>query len=265
MTRKSSLTDTVNQYLNYDNQGTQKQRQLRRFVLNKIIDDFYCLRIVPPSWYGLTATHVEQLVQLWKKNGLQNATIMNYLVCFRSFLKKINHIIDGIENAHLDLVKSRNQKKPLLIRDEIQLQDPVAQILFSLQAYFGLTFHEALYLVPEVHIDNDALWITREISSNSKDRYIPIDAAIQKELIHKLNELTRGESIISQFGEAYSRLAYRYAIKKAGLSTNIHYRYLYAKARSSELKHLPRSIQVETIKKEMCITAASTLWSYLHE
>ena len=41
MTRKSKLIQTIGQYLDYDNKGTYKQRQLRRFVLNKIIEDFY--------------------------------------------------------------------------------------------------------------------------------------------------------------------------------------------------------------------------------
>lgn len=268
MTRKSKLIQTIGQYLDYDNKGTFKQRQLRRFVLNKIIEDFYCLRAVPPTWYALQSSHVMQLVNLWKKNGLKNATIMNYLVCLRYFLKKIDHPIEGIENASLNLVKSRKTAKPQLNRDDILscLNDPIARVLFALQSYFGLTLSEAMRWIPAIHVDNNELWITREISSNSKDRVTPIQSTQQQLLIVMIKDILNPDrSLLNQFGEAHVRLVYRYALKTIGLSTNIQYRFLYAKARLHELRNDPRKLQLSILKREMGINATSTVWSYCHE
>lgn len=268
MSRKTMLMNTVNQHLKYNNQGAHKQRQLRYFVLHKIIEDFYCLRTVPPTWYGVNAAHVIHLVDFWKKSGLSNATIMNYLVCLRAFLKTIEHPIDGIDNAALQLTKARLKKKPVIDRNNVltQLNDPIAYIQFALQSHFGLTRFEAIHLIPNIHIKEDSLWVTREISSNSKDRIIPIHSQIQKEIIDAIHtHIKLSENLIACLGEAQLKLVYQYAMKKAGLPTGIQYRYLYAKARLQELCDASKKLAISIIKEEMSITAASTFWSYLYE
>ncbi len=268
MSRKTTLINTVNQHLKYNNQGAYKQRQLRYFVLHKIIEDFYRLRTIPATWYALSTAHVIQLVAFWKKSGLQNATIMNYLVCFRAFLKTIEHPINGIDNASLQLTKSRVNKKPIIDRNAVltQLNDPIAAIQFALQSHFGLTRFEAIQLVPNIHIKEDSLLITREISSNSKDRVIPIQSAIQKEIIASIRaHITASKNLKECLGETHLKLVYHYALKQAGLSTGIQYRYLYANARLQELNEFPKKLAINMIKEEMSITAASTFWSYRHE
>jgi len=268
MSRKTTLINTVNQHLKYNNQGAYKQRQLRYFVLHKIIEDFYCLRNVPASWYALDTEKVTRLVAFWKKSGLKNATIMNYLVCFRAFLKTIGHSIDGIDNASLQLTKSRLNKKPIIDRDVVlaQLNDPIAALQFALQSHFGLTRFEAIQLVPNIHIKEDSLLITREISSNSKDRAIPIQSSIQKEIIASIyKHVTLSKSLKECLGETHLKLVYHYVLKQAGLSTNIQYRYLYAKNRLQELNDFPKKLATNVIKEEMSISAASTFWSYHYE
>ena len=98
MSRKKRLLDTLSQYGEYDNQGSFKNRQYRRFVLNKIIDDFYEIRRAPIHWHALTTEHIQLLVKHWQINGMKDATIMNYLVGLRYFLNKINHEMVGIDN-----------------------------------------------------------------------------------------------------------------------------------------------------------------------
>lgn len=268
MSRKTTLINTVNQHLKYNNQGAYKQRQLRYFVLHKIIKDFYCLREIPATWYALSTAHVIQLVAFWKKSGLKNATIMNYLVCLRAFLNTIEHPIDGIDNASLQLKKLRLNKKPIIDRDTTltRLNDPIAAIQFALQSHFGLTRFEAIQLVPNIHIKEDSLLITREISNNSKDRTIPIQSLIQKKIIASIyRHITASKSLKECLGEAHLRLVYHYALKQKGLSTSIQYRYLYAKARLQELNNFPKELATNIIKEEMSITAASTFWSYYYE
>jgi site-specific recombinase XerD len=268
MSRKKNLIKSINQHLDYNNQGSYKQRQLRRFVLTKIIDDFYCLHCVPPTWYAVTANHVKQLVLHWQNNGLKNPTIMNYLIYLRSFFKMLDHPIENIDNKFLGLTKSHNTSKPQVDRDKVfnELQNPIAKILFGLQSYFGLTISEAIKLIPDVHITENELWITREISTNSKDRIVPIQSKTQCELIALIvQQLRPSASLLKQADESYIRLAYQYELTTMGLSTRIQYRYLYAQGRLHELPHLIPKERVQRIKEEMSISAASTIWSYCHE
>ena len=268
MSRKNTLIKSINQYLDYNNQGSYKQRQLRRFVLIKTIEDFYCLRCVPPTWYAVTTNHVRQLVIHWQDNGLKSPTIMNYLICLRSFFNMLNHPIEHIDNKSLGLTKSHNTSKPRVDRDKIlnELQNPIAKILFGLQSYFGLTISEAIKLTPDVHITENELWVTRDISSNSKDRIVPIQSQIQRELILLImQQLKPSESWLKQMDESYIRLAYQYGLTAIGLSTRVQYRYLYAQGRLNELTHLIPKEKVLRIKEEMSITAASTIWNYCHE
>ena len=134
MSRKKNLIKSIDQYLDYNNQGSYKQRQLRRFVLIKIIEDFYCLRCVPPTWYAVTVDHVKQLILHWQNNGLKNPTIMNYLIYLRSFFKMLNHPIENIDNKSLGLTKSHNTSKPRIDRGKVlnELQNPIAKILFGM-------------------------------------------------------------------------------------------------------------------------------------
>lgn len=269
MSRKQKLTQTMIQYLKQDNQGSLNTRQVRLFSMNRIIDDLFAARIVPISWYALTTEHIKKLVSYWQNKGLKTATIMNYLVCLRYFLKKINHTIEGIDNQSLSLVKPRNNMKPEIHSDTIlnAINEPIAYLLFALQSKFGLTLLESMFLVPAIHIHENELWITREISTNRKDRLIPIINEEQQIIITKLVTLTENKkSLHQQFGEHHLRLAYKFALSALKLPTQVSYRYLYAKSR---FDHLCKNHSTQEAKKivitETHINKTSPLWKSIHE
>ena len=269
MARKQRLLDTLSQYVEYDNQSSFKNRQYRRFVLNKIIDDFYEIRRVPAHWHALTTEHIQRLVKHWRKKGMKDATIMNYLVSLRYFLNKINHEMTGIDNQSLELSKSRKPPKPTIDGEIIleKIQEPIAFLLFSLQIKFGLTLREAMHLTPNIHIDGNTLWVTRELSINHKDRVVPIVTQQQQEILAKLNKITgQNQSLAKQFGVRHTTLAYRFALSAFNLSTRISYRYLYAKARFAELCLQDNKIYSrKRVIQEMGINKTSTVWTTIHE
>ena len=124
-----------------------------------------------------------------------------------------------------------------------------------MQIKFGLTLNEALHVIPGIHFDDDSLWVTREISVNHQDRILPILTDQQHDILAKLRGLTgHNNSLIMQFGERNSRLAYQFALSSLNLSTRIGYRYLYAKARFDVLCRLhDNSESKKIIVKEMSI------------
>ncbi|KTC94884.1 hypothetical protein [Legionella feeleii] len=269
MSRKQKLTKTMVQYLKQDNQGSLNTRQVRLFAMNRIINDLFVARTAPITWYALTTEHIKKLVNYWHDKGLKAATIMNYLVCLRYFLNKINHTIEGIDNQSLRLVKLRNNKRPEIHSDTVlsAINEPIAYLLFALQAKFGLTLLESMFLVPAIHIHENELWITREISTNRKDRLIPIISEEQQTIISRLVTLTDyKKSLHQQFGEHHLRLAYKFALSTLKLPTQVNYRYLYAKSRFDNLciNH-SRQEAKKIVIKETNINKTSPLWSTIHE
>lgn len=200
---------------------------------------------------------------------MKAATIMNYLVDLRYFLRKINHHLDNIDNQSLNLTKSRNSVKPVI--NEIALlhaiNEPIAYILFALQVKFGLTLLEAMRLKPDIHILDNELWVTREISTNHKDRLIPIISEEQQTILFKLKATTEGKnSLQEQFGEKHLRLAYKFALSTLQLPTHLNYRYVYAKARFTQLSRiLSKREAKEIVFGETQINKTNPLWKNIHE
>lgn len=269
MSRKQLLTQTMVQYLKHDNQGSLNTRQVRLFAMSRIINDLFVARIVPISWYALTTDHIKKLVIYWQNKGLKASTIMNYLVCLRYFLNKINHNIEGIDNQSLMLVKARNTTRPEIHSDTIlnAISEPIAYLLFALQSKFGLTLLESMNLVPAIHVYDNELWITREISTNRKDRLIPIISDEQHNTITKLISLTEHNiSLHQKFGETHLRLAYKFALSALKIPTHMNYRYLYAHSRFSHLcKNHSKQEAKKIVLAETNINKTSPIWKNIYE
>lgn len=269
MTRKNRLLDTLTQYLDYDNCGSFTARQYRRGILNRIVRDFYNTRMVPPHWHALNAEHVKCLVEYWKKIGLNDLTIMNYLASLRYFTMKINHDISGIDNQSLGLMRLKPAQKIIFDGDKVlaEIQAPIARILFSLQIKVGLTLNEALNITPNIHIHSDSFWITRELSVNHQDRFVPIETHHQKEIIQTLNQMTGGnQSLAIKLGSKQARSAYRLALSALQLSTRISYRYLYVYNRFHDLCLYNNKIDSRYIvTKETGFNITSPIWKIIYE
>lgn len=269
MTRKEKLTENIINVLGNDNQGSPGTRQYRIFTMIRIVHDLFAIRIILQNWHMLGTEDVHALVKFWKKKNLKNSTMMNYLVALRYFLKRINHRIDNIENSNLYLSKPRNNIRPVVDENALldAISEPLAWLLFALQSRFGLTFLEAMYIKPAIHIRDNGLWITREISTNNKDRLIPVISREQQAILEKLNTLISGNrSLSEQFGERHLRLAWKFALSTLQLPTNMNYRYLYARARLAQLCRETSKKEARVIViSETGITNTSPLWKNLYE
>lgn len=268
MSRKQQLKETLSKYLEYDKQGSLKSRQHRHFILNKIINDFYNAKVAPANWYVISQDDIKTLVMFWKEKDVKDSTIMNHLVCLRHFLKNIDHSIEGIDNQSLELRKPRNDIKPEIDSDEVlnAIQEPIAYLLFALQAQFGLSLLEAMHLIPSVHIQDSELWITREISTNHTDRFVPIITQLQHAIIEKLHLIAQQQSLAQKFGEKHLRLSWKFALSGLNLPTHINYHYLYAKARFAALQpELGKVCSKKKIISEMSLNRTSPIWTAIHE
>lgn len=266
--RKSQLRQQVDQYCKHNHTGSFRAKKHRHFVLHKMIRDLYHIGHVPSKWHAVTHDHMVRLVAHWQKEEIKPKTIMKYMPLIRRFFQSIDHTIDNISNQNLGIKCAQLRSKTILFPNnhlEI-LKNPIAKIVIEFQIYFGLTLSEAMRLNPAIHIQENSLWITRDIATNSHDRRIPVRNDKQAQANKTLQTLCKEESLILTFGYHSVRGAYSHAIKKIGLSSSRSYRCFYAKSMYPELcQILSPYLAKQTIMREMGLQSRRTLWSYLHE
>lgn len=267
--RENELRRFANRHLTADKRGAYRDKRHRLFVINKVIHDLFKLRCAPATWYGLNQTHIQALVTLWKKQNIMPVTLMKYMTFLRYFLRMIDHPINRIDNQTLGLCRMAAPVYRVPLSEGIigKIPHPIAQTIFRLQTGFGLTFSESTQLIPDVHIREHSIWLTREVASNSHDRTIPVHDETQLTILQSLRELTGNTgSLISVHGYQGILYIYRTSMRQAGLLSTKSYRYQYAK---HQFKFLSQTFErgeiMQIIMREMGLKSRTTLWGYLHE
>ncbi|MCX7091741.1 MAG: integrase [Legionellales bacterium] len=267
--RKYSLRQKANRYLKTDNRGSIRDKKHRAFVIHKMINDLFVVGTVPSSWSVLKTDHIQQLVQHWQKQKIQSATIMRYMTVIRTFLNNIECPLEGIDNQNLHLSRQYKAPKRIHIQHDIwqTMTDPCAYLIMALQTQFGLTFSEATLLIPDIHVKEHALWITREIAFNSEDRMIPHRLDEQKSILRDLHIHTQGsKNLLQLYGNDGIRYHWHRTLDEHKLPINKSYRHLYAQQMKKHLSTTIGHYQLSwLIRDEMGIKSRNTLWRYFHE
>ncbi|KTD26052.1 phage integrase N-terminal domain-containing protein [Legionella israelensis] len=267
--RRYSLRQTINNYLKSNRCGSHRDKQYRQFVIYKMLDDLFVLGETPSHWQALTANQLEKLIQHWKKQRITVSTMMNYMTIIRKFLHCIGHDLAGIDNQNLRLKRKTTSHKIIRLKYDgwQKLHDPIAQVLMGFQMHFGLTLSETMRLLPDVHVQNNHLLLTREITFNHLDRKVPIRTPTQMAILRIFHHLTQKQHcLINSFGYRVVCFRWQKAMKALRWPAKKSYRYMYAQltqaSLSSQLDHYRLSI---LIMDEMGLKSRTTLWSYLNE
>ena len=267
--RKHSLRQKANQYLETNNKGSHRDKKYRRFIIHQLIEDLFIIGDVPPNWHRLTTEHLQKLVKHWHKKNIKSSTLMNHMTVIRQFLQNMDSDAYKSDNRSLGIVRKKLLKKiPKNSPDLwLNIHDPSARILLGLQIHFGLTLSEAMRILPDIHVQEDRLWLTREITFNSQDRVIPLRSEIQERIIHEFNELTqRKNNLISVQGYQALCFSWRKSLQAINLSPYKSYRYHYAQQVHSKLSPILGHYELSLlIMAEMGLKSRTTLWTYLHE
>ena len=267
--RKNDIRRLANNQLMNDNRGSHRDKKYRHFVIHKMINDLFKLELLPGKWHGLTQTHIHALVTHWKKKKIKPTTLMKYLMVIRFFFKSIDHSIAGIDNQTLEVKRPKPAIKqaPSLNHVLQKISHPIARLIFQFQAAFGLTFSEVTRLIPDDHIREHSIWLTRDITFNHQDRVIPIRNDEQRHLLQSFASYVENHhSLITTHGYHAIRYIYSTSLQHAGFLSLKAYRYLYAQ---NQLPHLLKTFSSDeantTLMLEMGLKSRTTLWSYLHE
>lgn len=267
--RKNSLRKVANHYLETNNAGNHRDKKQRYHVLHHFIDTLFTVGELPSSWLSIKEEHFKKVILHWRRKKIKSSTMMKHMTIIRKFLIVIGHKELLPNNKSLGLHRTPYKKKSIKLENHCwqKIEEPAARVLLSLQICFGLTLSEALRVIPDIHIKEHALWLTREITFNSVDRIIPLRNALQLEIIKELQVLTtNSQSLISTFGYDHIRFTYRKALRTIKLPSLKSYRYLYAQALKKEMQRiLPSYFLSLLIMEEMGLKSRTTLWNYLRE
>lgn len=268
--RKQSLRQTAKRFLNTDNRGSFKERKRRSYVIHKMIDDFFIVGNVPPKWQAIKPIHIQELIEHWQKKKLKTATIMRHLTIIRKFLYEMAcPTANEINNNSFGLKRpNKHKKKPKISPGFWQnISNPSARLLTGLQIQFGLTLSEAMRFNADFHIQDHSLWITREIATNSQDRFIPIRNDVQVALLQAFTTLVEDDgNLINTMGYQTLLCSYKLELSRLKLSSIKNFRYLYARNLKQQMQSVINSYELTwLIMEEMGLSSRTTVWNYLHE
>ena len=268
--RKQSLRQTAKRFLNSDNRGCFKERKRRSYVIHKMIDDLFIVGDVPPKWQAIKPAHIQKLVEHWQKRKLKTATIIRHLSIIRKFLYEMEcPTANEISNTRFGLIMpNKHKKKPKVYPGFWQnISNPSARLLTGLQIQFGLTLSEAMRLSPDFHVQEHYLWITREIATNSRDRFIPLRNDFQVALLREFSSLVGDyDNLINAIGYQTLLCSYRQELTRLKLPSIKNFRYLYARNLKQQLQPVISNYELTwLIMEEMGLSSRTTIWNYLHE
>lgn len=264
--RKQSLRQKAKCYLASHNYGSHRRQQQRCQIIRRFIEDIFVLRCLPRDMSHFSQSDMKSLIFYWRKKQVSDSTIIKYMTDIRPFLRYLGICTEEMDNMLLGLTASNYQPRLSKVNDLISLDQlpSLVRLMLTLQMYLGLTLKEAILLSPEYHVKDEGLWLTREITHNSVDRWVPLRTNEQSNTISILNAKTNHKSLISIFSESYLHLLYRESLIKHNLNARKQYRYIYACWLSQFLSDSMTSYKLKlTIMDEMGLKSRTSLWNYL--
>jgi hypothetical protein len=265
--RKHSLRQAANIYLYSTGQGCHRDRKHRDYVIRRLIDDLYIIGHVPPTWHALTVEHLQGLVLHWQQSKIKPSTIMKYMTVIRKFLQVIDYKKEIPDNRSLGVKREVTLQKSKSVSPDIwqKTSDPIVRVLLGLQIHFGLTVSEAMRVIPDIHVRQSNLWLTREITFNSMDRIVPLRNDIQEDILGELSQLTQNhQSLIYAQGHRVVCFRLNRALRALKLPVSKCWRYLYARQMDQQLSSILEQNELFLlIMSEMGVKSRTTLWRYL--
>lgn len=240
-TKLRSAQYSINEYLKQLKGYSYASKADMRYMLNRCIKDLHEQGYQLAHIKGLKPKHVYVLVELWKKQGKNPATIKNYM----SKLRKIAVLLGNPQ-----LVKPSNDayninrrsyaptyNKAIYQIDFSKCTDPMICLSLEAQSLFGLRREESMKLVisDAWHVNN--LKIKPSWSKGGIGRTLEITNQEQQQwLLKAIQQVPSGQSLIPK-DRTYKQHLSRYQIqtKQMGISKCHGLRHAYAQRRYQEL------------------------------
>lgn len=232
-----SINECIKQIKGYSYASTADMRHM----LNRCVKDLHEQGYQLAHINGLKPKHVHILVELWKKQGKNPATIKNYM----SKLRKVSVLLDKPQ-----LVKSDNDAYQIPRRsyapthnkaihqvDYSQCTDSLIRLSLEAQSLFGLRREESMKIILSDAWQGDYLKIKPSWTKGGIGRILPIINDEQRQwLLNAVQQVPAGQSLIPKDRSYKQHLShYQVQTKQMGISKCHGLRHAYAQRRYHEL------------------------------
>lgn len=223
------------------NKGNANTKKRRLSHINKFCDVLIDSGYAPKYLSGLDMKHIRITFDLMNDLKISEAYRYAILVDLRFILKHLNFDISNVNYTHLNIQKPLyNTQRPCIDAKLVSnITDNLSKLIVSLILYFGLSFEEATSVIPDIHVFEKYITLTREITSNNIDKSIPIFCSMQSEVIRELISVTE---FMKSLGHIYSKRTlkelYQSALNILNISNRNSLQFYYARMRFSHLSNL---------------------------
>lgn len=215
-----------------------------RHMLYRCIKDLHELGYKVGHVKGLQAKHIYALVEHWKSQNKNPATIKNYMSKLRTTARLLDNpkLMKPDNDAyHIDkrtYVPTHN--KAIHQIDLTKCTDPYIRLSLEGQALFGLRREESIKFTLSEALRGDTLHIMPSWTKGGIGRTLTITSDAQRLWLNKIEQLVRhGESLIPQDRTYKQHLShYQIQTKLMGVCKLHGLRHAYAQRRYAELTRL---------------------------
>ncbi|MCW8469418.1 integrase domain-containing protein [Fluoribacter gormanii] len=212
-----------------------------RHILNRCIKDLHDQGFMITHVKGLKSKHIYVLVEYWKKQGKNPATIKNYM----SKLRKLSIWLNKPElikrsNDHYQIDKRNyipTQNKAIFSVDFSKCEEPMIRLSLEAQYLFGLRREESMKLIISEAWRGERLILKPSWTKGGIGRAIDITGNEQKEWLEKaITQVPPGQSLIPK-EKTYKQYLRKYQTEteKLGLKNCHGLRHAYAQKRYHEI------------------------------
>lgn len=212
-----------------------------RHILNRCIKDLHEQGFIVAHVKGLKSKHIYVLVEYWKKQGKNPATIKNYM----SKLRKLSIWLNKPEiiypsNDHYQIDKRNyvpTYNKAITSIDLSKCENPMIRLSLEAQYLFGLRREESMKFVISEAWFSERLILKSSWTKGGIGRAIDITSKEQKEwLENAIKQISPGHSLIPK-NKTYKQYLRQYQTEteKLGLNNCHGLRHAYAQRRYHEI------------------------------
>lgn len=220
--------------------GSYRTRQQYLTVIQRTIKDLYRTQQKINSIKAITQKNIFELVNLWRKNKLQDRTIVNRLTIVKKYIQLTNKNFIFPTYKELNILSTpRNISGDKAVTEDFinQVESTCVKFILSFQIYFGMTKDEVINIAVASLQQNSSFFIIhKSISSNNKDRTILITTKKQTQLITDYcNFLLGSDSLVGKYNKRSINYMYYAELDFGGYKVLAPFRKLYIHKRYQQL------------------------------
>lgn len=232
------LTMDLVRLCRHNKDGSHSTQNNRKKGITAIAGELNLLGYKLPSARSIKPKHVNALIEHWKCNDLDLATMRNRLSWLRWWAEKVDKAsVVARNNADYGIIDKsntlQNRAQQLDPHQHAQISCPLVQASVLLQVHFGLRREEAIKFRPSLGIQENHIHLQASWTKGGRSRIVPIRSDLQRHVLMQIQTLVKGDQALIPSDKTYAQQlkSFEYQTLKVGMRNTHGFRHMYAQER----------------------------------